>query len=197
MVRVRDRLSLVLRCLTPPPLSRPKGPFYSETHRFTLRAILRRFRSRVLRMISTAPPNSPGSQERVMGAKEVVDEGSTVGKSDLAAVSKKEVENLEISKGDEILEVEGTQQEEENAYTRDNEVGGETNWALVSPTKVGRSPVRTPSQSEDLHISASKFAVLSVEEEQEEGEISEKGQVLPVIRSVRRKRQVQSVNRVL
>ena len=41
--------------------------------------------------------------------------------------------------------------------------------------------MRTPCQSEDLHISASKFAVLSVEEEQEEGEISEKGQVLPVV----------------
>ena len=104
MVRVRDRLSLVLRCLTPPPLSRPKGPFYSETHRFTLRAILRRFRSRVLRMISAAPPNSPGSQERVMGAKEVVDEGSTVGKSDLAAVSKKEVPSwVDVAQDKKVL----------------------------------------------------------------------------------------------
>ncbi|CAN6908338.1 unnamed protein product, partial [Brassica oleracea] len=277
--------------------------------------ILWRFRARVSRMISAAPPDSPGSQERVVGAKEVVDEGSTVGKSDLAAVSKKEVpswvdvahdkkilkkydveglscitsavgfpdrlhpetvactnlevakvfakvdiskplpkeinftrngkeflvgfhfpwlpsrcklcdkwghttevcvlqgkevnlppkdtakgaevslkpphthnsdvevqvENLEISKGDEILEVEETQQEEQNADTEDNEVGGERNWALVSPTKVGRSPVRTPCQLEDLHIFVSKFAVLSVEEEQEEGDISEKGQVLPVV----------------
>ncbi|CAF2038728.1 unnamed protein product, partial [Brassica napus] len=276
--------------------------------------ILRRFRTRVLRMTAAAPPDSPGSQERVRGAKDIVDEGSTVGKSDFEAVSKKEipswvdvaqdkkvlkkfdveglsfitsavgfpdrlhpetvacsnlevakvfakvdiskplpkeinftrngkefvvgfhypwlpsrcklcdkwghttevcvlkgkevnlppkgistedevslkslhthsdvevqVEHLEITKGDEVLDVVETQQEIVNVDVGENEVGGETNWALVSPTKVGRSPGRTSCQSEDIHISVSKFAVLSVEEEQEEGEISEKGQALTVV----------------
>lgn len=92
-----------------------------------------------------------------------------------------QVEHLEITKGEEVLDVVETQQEIENVDVGENEVGGETNWALVSPTKVGRSPGRTSCQSEDIHISVSKFAVLSVEEEQEEGEISEKGQALTVV----------------
>lgn len=44
-----------------------------------------------------------------------------------------------------------------------------SSWALVSPAKMGRSPAK--DQTEVLHISASKFTVLSVEEEREDGEI--------------------------
>ncbi|WZZ27815.1 hypothetical protein YC2023_011216 [Brassica napus] len=52
-------------------------------------------------------------------------------------------------------------------------------WALVSPGKVGRSPLRSlqKSHEEELLISASKFSVLRVEdqeeEDQEDGEIRE------------------------
>ncbi|KAJ4909764.1 hypothetical protein Rs2_04385 [Raphanus sativus] len=49
-----------------------------------------------------------------------------------------------------------------------------SNWLPVSPSKVGRSPVKeTHNQSGTLHISVSKFSVLSVDEEQEEGEIND------------------------
>ncbi|KAF2562716.1 hypothetical protein F2Q70_00014264 [Brassica cretica] len=83
---------------------------------------------------------------------------------------------------------ETTQQQEvdneavEKADTSD-EVGVDeaNNWSLVSPEKVGRSPVATPrgNQREDFHIFVSKFAVLSVdgqeEEQEEEGEIKGPG----------------------
>lgn len=53
--------------------------------------------------------------------------------------------------------------------------GVTSNWSLVSPAKVGRSPGRAlQNQLEDLHISASKFSVLSIDDEEEEGEIKEK-----------------------
>ncbi|KAL0823404.1 hypothetical protein Bca101_047081 [Brassica carinata] len=74
------------------------------------------------------------------------------------------------------------QQAVEKADTSD-EVGVDeaNNWSLVSPEKVGRSPVATPrgNQLEDFHISVSKFAVLSVdgqeEEQEEDGEIKGPG----------------------
>lgn len=59
---------------------------------------------------------------------------------------------------------------------------GDSNWSLVSPAKTGRSSPRT-HKSEDLHISASKFAVLSVEVEEEEGEIREIGPLVHVVDS--------------
>lgn len=48
------------------------------------------------------------------------------------------------------------------------------NWSNVSPVRVGRSPVVTPQKAVDTHITASKYAVLSMytdDEEDEEGEI--------------------------
>lgn len=49
-------------------------------------------------------------------------------------------------------------------------------WLRISPAKVGCSPMwSAQNQTEDIHISASKFSVLSVEDE-EEGEIMEEMQ---------------------
>ncbi|KAF3541664.1 hypothetical protein F2Q69_00022532 [Brassica cretica] len=46
-------------------------------------------------------------------------------------------------------------------------------WALVSPDKVGRAQAKTPLKDPgEIQISASKFSVLSVDDE-EEGEITE------------------------
>lgn len=50
-------------------------------------------------------------------------------------------------------------------------LGEASSWLLVSPAKVGRPS--GPQQEEDIHISASKFTVLSLDEE-EEGEIMDK-----------------------
>ena len=60
-----------------------------------------------------------------------------------------------------------TQKEENPAGEKVVVTSDETSsWALVSPAKMGRSPAK--DQTEVLHISASKFAVLSVEEERED-----------------------------
>lgn len=64
-----------------------------------------------------------------------------------------------IQKGEEQVEKGGTV------------ITGEQIWSRVSPEKVGRSP--GVSSQENLHISVSKFAVLSVDGEDEEGEIKE------------------------
>ena len=78
---------------------------------------------------------------------------------------------------DEIL-----QQAVEKAVISD-QVGVDeaNNWSLVSPEKVGRSSVANiqGNQLEDF-ISALKFAVLSVDEQEEEGEIKDPGFQLSV-----------------
>lgn len=49
------------------------------------------------------------------------------------------------------------------------------NWSEVSPSKIGRSPLTSPVRKhlEEPIISASKFSVLSMEEEEEDGDIKE------------------------
>ena len=72
-------------------------------------------------------------------------------------------------------EVDGiTPKEANNSNDEVNEE--QSNWALVSPAKVGRSP---ENHREGIHISASKFSVLSVEEE-EEGEILDRMKLVEV-----------------
>lgn len=45
-------------------------------------------------------------------------------------------------------------------------------WALVSPAKIGRSHMKSPQGNEtEVQISASKYSVLSVDEDVEEGEV--------------------------
>lgn len=53
--------------------------------------------------------------------------------------------------------------------------GIKDSWLEVSPSKIGRSPMRSPTrkQLEEPFISASKFYVLSTEEEDEEGETND------------------------
>ncbi|KAF3489529.1 hypothetical protein F2Q69_00057017 [Brassica cretica] len=95
-----------------------------------------------------------------------------------ALVSSKQWEgtNEEVAQVNEEVIVEKCVEAE--TQKKENPVGDKTvvtsdessNWALVSPAKMGRSPVKA-NQTEVLHISASKFSVLSVEEEHEEGEI--------------------------
>ncbi|KAF3521526.1 hypothetical protein F2Q69_00046799 [Brassica cretica] len=67
-----------------------------------------------------------------------------------------------------VTENEGTANHSESSETGEEE----NRWSLVSPTKVGRSPGKTDKskQSEDIQISASKFSILSVDDE-EDGEI--------------------------
>lgn len=70
----------------------------------------------------------------------------------------------------------GTQKLPEPEVEREKVDADEShNWSLVSPAKAGRSPGTSlqEKQKEDLHISVSKFAVLSVDDEDEEGEIKE------------------------
>lgn len=65
------------------------------------------------------------------------------------------------------------QKEQENTSEKNMGALGETDWSLVSPTKVGRSPSRMASENRnEVIITASKFSVLSTDEE-EEGEIME------------------------
>ncbi|XP_018460575.1 uncharacterized protein LOC108831544 [Raphanus sativus] len=53
---------------------------------------------------------------------------------------------------------------------------GEAEWSEVSPGKIGRSQMNTPTRVDaEIHISASKFSTLSVSAE-EEGEIVEEAQ---------------------
>ncbi|XP_013594235.1 PREDICTED: uncharacterized protein LOC106302237 [Brassica oleracea var. oleracea] len=105
--------------------------------------------------------------------------GTDSGKVDEGAlVSSKQQEstNEEVAQVNEEVIVEKCV--EADTQKKENPVGDKTvvtsdessNWALVSPAKMGRSPVQA-NQTEVLHISASKFSVLSVEEEREEGEI--------------------------
>ena len=107
--------------------------------------------------------------------------------SNQEVVDQSKVKNTEVVIEEEVLVVTETPKaaeriEEIKASNEDERMdagekeGVETNWSLVSPTKVGRSPGRSShaKQAEDLHISASKFAVLSVEEEEEEGEFMER-----------------------
>ena len=80
-----------------------------------------------------------------------------------------------LEKADEernIAEVE-TQEEVEMVRSKGNESNEDSNWARVSPTKIGRSLVGSPlsNQNDEICISASKFEVLSVDEDEEEGEI--------------------------
>ena len=58
----------------------------------------------------------------------------------------------------------------ENGKTDGLEVNVTSNWSLVSPEKVGRSPATSVLNTVDIQISASKYSVLSMDEE-EEGEI--------------------------
>ncbi|KAF2606037.1 hypothetical protein F2Q68_00044107 [Brassica cretica] len=58
----------------------------------------------------------------------------------------------------------------ENGKTDGLEVNVTSNWSLVSPAKVGRSPATSAQNTVDIKISASKCSVLSMDEE-EEGEI--------------------------
>ncbi|CAG7863745.1 unnamed protein product, partial [Brassica rapa] len=58
----------------------------------------------------------------------------------------------------------------ENGKTDGLEVNVTSNWSLVSPEKVGRSPATSALNTVDIQISASKYSVLSMDEE-EEGEI--------------------------
>ncbi|KAF3596008.1 hypothetical protein DY000_02026889 [Brassica cretica] len=115
-------------------------------------------------MDSAAPPGSPVSPTRDKEVTEVRDEGSTEGTNEEVAQVNEEV----------IVEkcVEADTQKKENPVGDKRVVTSDesSNWALVSPAKMGRSPVKA-NQTEVLHISASKFSVLSVEEEHEEGEI--------------------------
>lgn len=53
----------------------------------------------------------------------------------------------------------------------DSQEGG-NEWALVSPAKSGRVHSSPVEQSENILISASKYSVLNVEEDKEEGEIA-------------------------
>ncbi|KAF2595686.1 hypothetical protein F2Q68_00007715 [Brassica cretica] len=72
------------------------------------------------------------------------------------------VRNLEeetVNKEDEkVNEEEEMETPKEKNDSKDESNGEQSNWALVSPDKVDRSP--GSHQREDFHISASKFLVL-------------------------------------
>lgn len=72
-----------------------------------------------------------------------------------------------------VKKMEGDTKESEVKKSREIcEKYGTSNWALVSPAKIGRSQLKTPPKNElEVQISASKFSVLSIEEEAEKGEI--------------------------
>ena len=79
------------------------------------------------------------------------------------------VKNLEeetVNKEDEkVNEEEEMETQKEKNDSKDESNGEQSNWALASPDKVDRFP--GSHQREDFHISASKFSVLSMGEEEE------------------------------
>lgn len=101
---------------------------------------------------------------------------------------KSDVESKPVSEVTTVLEsnLQGLEAEQvtgkeklENVITQVEKVAdanSETEWSTVSPSKAGRSPAKHSGVTEQSTsiVSASKFAVLSIDEEdEEEGEISE------------------------
>lgn len=74
----------------------------------------------------------------------------------------------------EILEDGATQKIQGNITGKEKGDSEGSGWSLVSPTKAGKTPEKLANgnQNENFPISASKFAVLCIEEE-EDGEIRE------------------------
>ncbi|KAF3563784.1 hypothetical protein DY000_02014687 [Brassica cretica] len=113
-------------------------------------------------METAIPPDLPASPRGGLGEKTAIEGGEKIeeGQKEIGEMSRNETsEEVSTCRTEEMVK--------DISMGKEKEVS-EVAWALVSPGKAGRSQTNNPKENDsEILISASKYSVLSANEEEE------------------------------